>query len=375
MKNTKELPKMHRQQIIAGSAEPGGYMRYRIPGLVVTQKGTLIMYYEARMAPGDDWAPIDLLAFRSTDGGASFGPPVVLASGAKGGQTVNNPVMLVGQDGRLHFLYCVEYGVCKTCGDATADCPHGVGVFYRQSTDDGLTWSAPQSLTAATQPHLRYVIALGPGHGVCLPDGTLVVPVWMVQRAHLQPEADEGICAHHRGSVTTLYSKDNGATWQLGETVPGVLQPDGSMADHNESMCAVTATGGVMLTTRTHGVPYRALAWSPDGHSRWTRLQYFPCLPDAVCMGSAVGACIHGRQVILHVNCAQTAPGLGRSRLLLHVSADDGQTWPLELVIEPGAAGYADLAVDQKGTLYVLYEVSAGLSCNLVRLQAEALYL
>ncbi len=365
------------RQLLVG-CENGGtgpYMRYRIPGMVVTKQNTLIMYFEARMAPGDDWADMDILAFRSTDGGETFGEPMVLAAGAASGHTVNNPVMLVGQDGTLHFLYCVEYGVCVECGDAAApDCPHGVGVFYRKSTDDGLTWSVPQNITYATRPDLRYVFAIGPGHGICTHDGTLVVTVWMVQKADLPPASEQGIRSHHRSSVSTMYSKDNGATWQMGEMVPGVALPDGTFADHNETMCALTSCGGVMLTVRTHDTTRRALAWSPNGYSDWTTLQYHPQLPDIVCMGSVIE---YNREeypyTLLHVNCTQRLENIGRANLVLRGSVDDGKTWNIELVLEPGGAGYSDIAIDQNGTIYVLYEISAGRKCNLVRLKYEDL--
>ena len=362
---------MDVRQVAAGKNHGGRtqYTNYRIPGLVVTKENTLIMYYEARMA-ADDWADMDILAFRSENGGESFGEPIVLAAGAQIGRTVNNPVMIVGNDGILHFLYCVEYGVCVACGDAaTAACPHGVGVFYRRSADDGLTWSEPVNITDSTAPDQRYVFAVGPGHGVCLPDGTLVATVWMVKKENA---VDGDILAHHLASVSTLYSKDHGATWCLGEILPNVVNADGSLGDHNETMCAVTSDGGVMLTIRTHDVGVRALAWSKTGYSGWSPIVYDETLVDAVCMGSAV-AYEDGAQPysILHVNCADAIRS--RKNLTLRVSTDNGKTWPKSKVIEPEYAGYSDIAVDSKGTIYVLYEVKAGQTCNLARLTYDEL--
>ncbi len=369
MKNNAEID---CRQIIAGCADGGSgpYMRYRIPGMVVTKQNILIMYYEARMAPGDDWADMDILAFRSTNGGDSFGEPIVLAAGSANGHTVNNPVMIVGQDGTLHFLYCVEYGVCVECKDsATPHCPHGIGVFYRQSTDDGLTWSEPKNITYATCPELRYVFAVGPGHGICTPNGTLVATVWMVQKKDLPPEAEQNIRSHHRASVSTIYSKDNGATWQMGDLIPPVMLPDGTAADHNETMCVCTKDGGVMLTTRTTDVTYRALAFSPNGYSDWTRLEYNAALPDAVCMGSVAAYHIPpAPYTLLHVNCPGKVNG-ARTGLWLQGSTDDGQTWQRLQIITEGPAGYSDIAVDGNGTIYVVYEQQAGRTCHLVRLQ------
>src|SRR3954447_3961267 len=62
-----------------------GYALYRIPGIVVTPKGTVLAYCEARKTAKGDWGTIDIMLRRSTDGGktwaprrqiAHFGPPV-----------------------------------------------------------------------------------------------------------------------------------------------------------------------------------------------------------------------------------------------------------------------------------------------------------
>ena len=361
---------MDVRQVAAGKNHGGNtpYSNYRIPGLVVTKKDTLIMYYEARME-ADDWADMDILAFRSEDGGESFGEPILLAAGAEIGRTVNNPVMIVGNDGALHFLYCVEYGVCPDCGDAaTSKCPHGVGVFCRKSTDDGITWSEPMNITDSTVPDQRYVFAVGPGHGVCLPNGTLVATVWMVQKENAE---DGDMQAHHCASISTLYSVDNGTTWQMGEILPNLQNEDGTLDDHNETMCAVTSDGGVMLTIRTHDVGMRALSWSKTGYSDWTPIVYDENLPDAVCMGSAIAYTNGVRHAILHINCADAIRS--RKNLTLRASTDDGKTWSKAKLIEPDHAGYSDIAVDSKGTIYVLYEIKAGQTCNLARLTYDEL--
>jgi len=129
----------------------GGYALYRIPGLVVTKKGSVLVYAEARRHKGSDWDDIDLVTRRSTDGGRTFGPvsvlskvpvetersPVALArkQGEPQWRTYNNPVAIAARDGRVHLLFCVEY----------------FRVFYRCSTDDGQTFSEPVEITSALE--------------------------------------------------------------------------------------------------------------------------------------------------------------------------------------------------------------------------------
>ena len=56
-------------------AAKGGYLLYRIPGVVVTTKGTILAYCEGRQNDSSDWGPTDILMRRSTDGGKTWGIP------------------------------------------------------------------------------------------------------------------------------------------------------------------------------------------------------------------------------------------------------------------------------------------------------------
>ena len=47
------------------------YTDFRIPGLVVTENGTLLRYCECRRSYSD-WADIDIKVSRSTDGGKTW---------------------------------------------------------------------------------------------------------------------------------------------------------------------------------------------------------------------------------------------------------------------------------------------------------------
>src|SRR5580765_761427 len=53
------------------NAGVGGYTTYRIPGVIVTKRGTVIAYAAARRA-ASDWADIDIVIRRSTNGGKTW---------------------------------------------------------------------------------------------------------------------------------------------------------------------------------------------------------------------------------------------------------------------------------------------------------------
>lgn len=318
------------------------YEKHRIPGMIVTDKGTVIVYNEARRT-AEDWAMMDILAQRSTDGGESFGAFFPLANGTEAHPTVNNPVMMQDKNGRIHFLYCEDYST------------KGGRVLRRYSDDDGITWSDAIDITAFTHPEKRTCFALGPGHGICLKDGTLLVPVWFVPLCYGQPSRKHGPSV-----VTTLTSRDNGETWSLGE----LLWSNAETVSPNETAAAELTDGTVYLNIRGQA-SYRSHAYSKDGASCWYDYKADPDLLDARCFGSLAtlnGA--DGTSVLLFAHCASPE----RDHVTVHASLDGGKTWPHSRLLDAERGGYVEIAIDPKrDTIYVLYEEDYGTKCHLAR--------
>lgn len=337
-------------------AGEGGYSTYRIPGIVATPRGTVLVVAEARKSDRSDWGAIDIVSRRSTDGGRDWEPPRALVHldgpvlknpaavaqglGKPGEVTINNPTAIVDpKDGAILVLYCVEYERC----------------YVIRSDDDGATFGPPVEITStfeAFRPEYDWkVLATGPGHGIVLSNGRLVVPVWLSTGA--------GGHAHRPSAVATIVSDDQGRTWRRGEIVAAHPEP----ANPSESMAVELADGRVMLNIR-HESPNRrrAVSISPDGSSRWAAIRFDQALPDPVCMASLVRA---GPGVLLFSNPHNPA-GRERKNLTIKLSEDDGRTWPFSRILESGASGYSDLAVGADGTIYCLYE-RGGIGGNATR--------
>src|SRR5260370_1798299 len=75
----------------------GGYKLYRIPGIVVTRKGTILVYCEARRHSGCYWDTIDILLRRGTDGAQTFSPPESIPYAT--GQISRYPAAIVRKQG------------------------------------------------------------------------------------------------------------------------------------------------------------------------------------------------------------------------------------------------------------------------------------
>lgn len=327
------------------------YERHRIPGIIVTSKSTVIVYNEARRPAGEhgsDWALMDIFMQRSTDCGETFGERIYLARGDAEHPTVNNPVMMEDQNGRLHLLYCRDYTI------------RGGGAWHRYSDDDGLTWSEPTDVTYATQPELHNAFAFGPGHGICTREGRLLVPIWMVLKTEQVPEHQ-----HHPSVIHTFYSDDCGQTWQLGDRIV----TDQAVPNPNETVAAQLPDGRIMLNIRSN-IERRSKAYSPSGVGEWTTPVPDEALPDPHCFGSMIGyKNLAGQFALLQVNCAHES---ARKNIVLKGSLDLGETWIICRTIDAERGGYSDLAADEEnGLIFVLYEEKAGKDVYLARMTPD----
>ena len=350
------------QKVDLFTANTDGYTLYRIPGIVTTKRGTVLAYCEARKSDKGDWGTIDILLRRSTNGGVAWSPPVKIADvpGPKsknpvalaqklatpGEVTYNNPVAIPSATGGVHFLFCLEYARC----------------FSMNSDDDGVTWSQPEEITGTFdkfRPDYDWkVLATGPGHGIQLRHGRLVVPVWL----------SLGTGGHaHRPSVTSvIYSDDLGRTWSRGD-VAGPNEGDWSIP--NETCAVQLADGRVLLNMRSESkANRRLLTTGRDGATGWSRPQFHEQLLEPICMASMVrlsGPGSTNKNRLLFSNPhnldradGKAAPGKGRDRknVSVKLSYDEAATWPVSKTVEPGFSGYSDLAVAKDGTILLFYE-------------------
>lgn len=340
-----------------------GYQRYRIPGVCVTLRGTVLAWAEARNTRSD-WGEIDIVMRRSIDGGRTFDASRTIAlwhgevardktllqhaHSRVEGRTHNNPVLIAAHNGRIHFLFCIEYR----------------RVFHRVSEDDGWSWSEPQEITAAFDPlRAKYpwrVIATGPNHGVQLSTGRLLVPIW----------AARSIGSDHRPSVVaSLFSDDDGATWHCGDIVAhesgdSIARPDEAAINPSETVAVELADGRVLFNMRNESPARRRLtATSPNGATNWMKPQFHNGLFDPVCAAGLVRT----PKGLVFSNPNPPIDGSGlkesdlrqRRNLVVKLSRDEGVSWPIQRVLDGGFAGYSDLGLLPDGTILCFYERSS----------------
>jgi sialidase-1 len=351
-------------QVNIFEAGTGGYAHYRVPAIIVSPRGTVLAFAEARKSTRGDWGAQDIVMRRSTDGGKSWTPTRVIArvEGAiqpnpvavaqnldqPGQATYNNIVPIVDRKtGALHFLFCVEYARC----------------YATRSDDDGETFATAADITPTfDQFRNEYdwkVIAAGPGHGIQLENGRLLVPVWLSDGT--------GGHAHRPSIVAVIYSDDHGKTWRRGEIV--VRHP--KLKNPSETIAIELAGGRVAFNIRNESPEHRrAVSYSKDGATGWTEPEFHPELIEPICMASIVRLSAQpesSRDRILFANPHSTEPrdpsnpagSHKRQNVTVKLSYDEGRTWPVAKAIEPGPSGYSDLAVGPDGAIYCIYERGA----------------
>ena len=314
-----------------------GYSTCRIPGLAVTAAGTILASTEARPDDGGDYDGNDILIRRSTDRGETFGEAIKLIDhNTYGAGPTSNFVMIPDRgSGRIVAVFCADYA----------------RVFTMYSDDDGVTFTAPEEITDVFKrflPHYPWAVcATGPGHGLQLRNGRMIVPVWLSDGSGTEMGGHRG---HRPSVVTVIYSDDGGATWNPGDIVSrhNDTVDDTTVVNPSESVAVELADGSVMLNMRSEStIDRRLVATSPDGAGDWTVRGFDDALLEPVCMASMLRydwSTADRPGHILFVNPDNLENELippggnlahDRKRLTVKVSPDDGRTWPISRVLEP----------------------------------------
>ncbi len=323
------------EQVEVFQAGEGGYHTYRIPAIVATKNGTLLAFCEGRRSSGSDTGDIDLLVKRSFDKGRTWSKMAVVAD--LGADTVGNPAPVVDRKtGAILLLFTRNPGHVTEKQIVSAAVDETRTVWITASRDGGVTWSVPREITSSVKRPDWTWYATGPGNGIQLCNGRLVIPC---------DHTVKGTKAMHSH---VIYSDDRGATWSIG----------GVAGDKtNESAVAELRDGSLLFNMRSyHGANRRAIAMSADGGLTWGPTTLDDALIDPVCQGSLVRAVPAARKKgdgrLLFSNAASTK----RERMTVRLSSDDGKTWPVARVIHEGPAAYSSLVVLPDRSVGLLYE-------------------
>jgi len=312
---------LERHDVFVSGQE--GYHTYRIPALVVSRRGTVLAFCEGRKSSAADDGDIDLLLRRSFDGGTTWQPTqVVYEEGGDDPITIGNPCPVVDRGGTIHLVFCRN--------NARALCT--------KSVDDGATFAAPVEITKQIQgfDFAWTRLGSGPGHGLQVAAGRIIVPVWLNDR----------IGHTYRSAI--ISSDDAGASWNAGGLVPATVR------DCSECMVVELSDGALLMNMRTKAGQYRAIARSTDGGATWTEAKPVEQLVDPICQASLLRFPSDDDHagLLLFSNAASGT----RDHMTVRLSRDEGRSWPVARLIHAGPAAYSDLAVAHDKTILCLHE-------------------
>lgn len=316
---------------------------YRIPAVVTSVKGTLLAFAEARKQSSGDQTPTDLVLKRSLDNGKNWQPMQVVVKG-KDREAIMNPTPVIDRTNGAILL------LCNLFPDIFTQYKPGAGrQLVLRSTDDGITWSSPLDITEQiSDPKYWASLCVGPGVGIQISGGRLVVPSW-----HFEAGLDGTFVDN------LIYSDDGGQTWGKTPLVPGfgdesqvVELSDGSL------MLNIRATGGGGCETHHR----RKVAISSDGGRSWSKVYLDEALITPCCQGSILRYTRRSdgytKNRLLFSNPAHTSQ---RLNMTVRLSYDEGRSWPLARTIHAGPSAYSCLTVLDDDTLGVIYETGKSL--------------
>jgi lysophospholipase L1-like esterase len=250
---------------------------------------------------------------------------------------VGSPCIFVDrQTGRIFVAALWSQGDRAWNGSGRGLRPDQTGqLVLSHSDDDGLTWSSPRSITPQIkQPDWRLCFQ-GPGSGLQLQDGTLVLPA-QFREADGTPHA------------CLLFSRDHGSTWTASS--PAIAQGRPT----SEAQAAELAGGSILFSMRDE---------SRSGQRAWGRFdprtqswsEPWLALPDPSCQASLLG--LPGGPILF---CNPASPK-ARSSLTVRTSLDGGQSWSSGRLVDPRTTNASCMSALADGRIALLYEGDGGL--------------
>ena len=342
---------------------------YRIPAMVVADDGSIVVACDKRYDSHTDIGNghiIDIVIRRSTDGGKTWGEPVVVAKGegiVSGDGTrcgYGDPSLIKGNDGKIYCLFGAGnigyfYGLNRIC--------------LSVSEDNGVTWSSsaanpPADLvsTGKVTDHANnyggsnvayglYDYFVTSGRGLCTSEGYLMglLPAQAYTTAAKSSDAKTGNSHDY-----VFYSTDGGATWHIseqpifagGDEAKVIQANDGSLIASvrqggNRGFNTATYTKNEDGTlTFTLGTQYNNSQLNAGGYANNQDILYYQRETDE----GKTDIIFHSMTVGQHAN------------FKLYYSTDKGTNWTEFLTVQTKGTRYVTMERSANGSLYLFFE-------------------
>ena len=333
-------------------ADNKDYGNFRIPAIVVTTKGTVLAFCEGRRRDSDT-GNIDIVLKRSFDNCKTWETLQVVRDDDP--NTCGNPCPVVDcETGTIWLVHTHNLGYDHESQIIKGTSKGTRTVWVLKSDDEGATWSEPVNISEKVKAPNWTWIATGPGVGIQLESGRLIIPCDHV-------EAKTGYT-----KANVFYSDDHGANWKLGGTVidnflgePQVVELSDSRLMINSRNCDSRLFFQMPFPTVDHTTNYRTVAVSDNGGLSWSRAWQDSTLIEPGFHGCQASILrftdekLHDKNRILFSNPASKKT---REKMTVRISYDEGKTWKYSKQITSDWAGYSCLAILKNGMIACFYE-------------------
>ncbi|XP_071941715.1 sialidase-2-like [Antedon mediterranea] len=347
---------------------------FRIPALVY-HNGTFLAFCEGRKQSFRDWGPMDLMMRRGFLNRDKIDWEDIRVVASFENRRTMNPVPIVDKQNDTVVLIFTTFPTEVNEADMIKEEHYLCRLHVIKSVDEGVTWSKSVDITEETLGKLKRppnIYSPGPGHGIQLRSGRLIVPGNMTWK----PVEEDGFFEKITQFVMTLfdtfygsenlsnilYSDDGGNTWHLGGIVPHTKDDKENFIHSNECQAVELEDGSICVNSRTLGAANRQQAFSNDQcesfqESEITELEE-PChmitkiMPTVKsfggCHASMVGfpAPRHLLQEndqktwVIFMNPASTNT---RVNMSIRLSRDGCKTWSQPWLLDPYPSAYSDI--------------------------------
>ncbi len=305
-----------------------GYVMFRIPSLLVTDKGTILAFAEARDDEKLDYGNIDLVLKRSLDGGKTWQKMQTVWD--YGDDTAGNPTPVQDKETGRIFLFMNS--------NSAKNPKQQRYTWYTYSDDDGETWKEPICVSTTGRAGADTHDAVGPGNGIQLTssryEGRLVIPAqWRC-----------------------FYSIDHGKTWQVSAKIPNASEIGG-----DEATIVELSSGILLRIDRSTETGCRLYSYSKDGGATWEIYTKKEALIEPMTSGQGVFGC-QGSALIFETETqnyllfSNPYNKYTRRNLSIQVSKNDGETYFKKYELCSGMSGYSSMAQIDYNYLGVLFE-------------------
>ncbi|XP_060622967.2 sialidase-3-like [Anolis sagrei] len=376
------------------SQKKRGGLTYRIPALLyLPYESTFLAFAEERSSPRDEDAKFLVMRRGKKEGtSVKWGPLESLETAVLPKHRTMNPCPVYDKKNGAVFLFfiCVETYITELYQIRTGR--NAARLCYISSQDGGRTWSQTTDLTEeAIGDEIQNwaTFAVGPGHGVQLSSGRLVVPAYAY---HIHKRLfGRPLACWTKPHCLTFFSDDGGRSWARSQPLKRLRTSECQVAEltrqdssqvlycnarslHKYRAGALCADRGDQfessslckdLCETSHGCQGSVVSFSP---------MLEPLDPDQKDDGGEttptkdtspfLAKCVKSWLMFSHPTNGHRRVDLG---IYLNTDPLDQGSWKSPWVLNQGPSGYSDLAVCEEGNSQMfgcLFECGVSHECE-----------